>query len=120
MKSKKWFWPWGKATVKKFENELLAAVPPSWAGPLMVMHVSFFTFACLWFVVAKRPTSRRILHKYKLQTALEDRYSQYDPKSGSSHRFFKAELATHVASSVHARHDCICILHSIPSRVPRI
>eukprot|EP00802_Teleaulax_amphioxeia_P011319 Tamp_11351.p1 GENE.Tamp_11351~~Tamp_11351.p1 ORF type:complete len:429 (+),score=51.08 Tamp_11351:174-1460(+) len=114
MKSKKWFWPWGQAKVKKFEDELLAAVPPSWAGPLMVMHVSFFAFACLWFVIAKRPTSRRILHKYKLQTALEDRYSQFDPKSGSSHRFFKAELATRVASSVHASVCCygalVCLL----------
>ena len=117
MKGTKRFWPWGHATkAKQFEDALLESVPPSWAGPLMVMNASFFTFACLWFVIAKRPTSRRIMHKYKLQTALEDCYTQFDPKSGSSHRFFKAELATRVASSVHARHDCVGDVYCIPSR----
>jgi hypothetical protein len=121
MKGTKRFWPWGHAIqAKQFEDVLLASVPPSWAGPLMVMNASFFTFACLWFVIAKRPTSRRITNKYKLQTALEDCYTQFDPKSGSSHRFFKAELATRVASSVHARHDCVGDVHCIPARFARI
>ena len=90
---------------QKFEERLLSSVPPEWAGPLLVIIASFAMFCALWMLIAKRPTSRRILKKFKLQPATEDCYSQFCPKTGSSHRFFKAELATRVVSTVHA---CIC------------
>ena len=56
---------------KKYEEILLLSVPPGWSGPLLVMCVSFVIFALLWMLLAKRCTSRRILHKYKLVTALD-------------------------------------------------
>ena len=88
------------------EEYLLSSVPAEWAGPLMVMLVSFMVFAGMWLALAKRPTSQRIAKEKKLHRAVDDPYSFYDPSSGQSHRFFKAELATRIVSTIHAALVC--------------
>mmetsp|Transcript_38693 Transcript_38693/g.60333 ORF Transcript_38693/g.60333 Transcript_38693/m.60333 type:complete len:310 (-) Transcript_38693:1726-2655(-) len=82
---------------------------------LQVMMASFTVFCLIWFGIAKRPTSNRIREKYNLKNAVGDPSNQYDPISGQSHRFFKAELATRVLSTLHAVIVCYGAVHSLLS-----
>jgi hypothetical protein len=91
-----------KQKTKEPEENLLAGIPPDWAGPLTVIGISFAIFFICWFLIAKRPTSERILNKYRLRHAVADPDRFYDPLSGQSHRIFKSELATRTLSTVHA------------------
>ncbi len=101
----KWISQYAKRKPKEprsTEESILLSIPQDWAAPLTVIFVSFTCFTVCWFLIAKRPTSERLLIKHRLRHARSDPDRFYDPRSGQSHRIFKSELATRALSSVHA------------------
>ncbi|KAJ1488598.1 TLC domain-containing protein [Baffinella frigidus] len=90
----------------KLEDALISGVPLEWAGPLLVMAVAFVGFLLVWMLSAKRPTSERLVRKYNLKVAQGDPNNKFDPVSGHTVRFFKAELATRIVSTLHALIAC--------------
>mmetsp|Transcript_132 Transcript_132/g.251 ORF Transcript_132/g.251 Transcript_132/m.251 type:complete len:332 (-) Transcript_132:158-1153(-) len=111
-----WLWASKKPEPKfslSYEEQLLASIPEEWAGPLAVVILSFFFFSFVWFGLAKRRTSDRIVRKNHLETAPKNSHMKFDPRNGISHRSLKAELATRVVSSVHAAICCYGALSSL-------
>jgi len=98
----------------------MQSVPKEWAGPLAVVIVSFLFFSFLWFGIAKRRTSERIVRKNQLSTAPKNSHMKYDPLHGVSHRSVKAELATRIVSSTHAAVCCFGALSTLLAEGPEL